>query len=266
MRPLPSLPGCRKRKVHIAFVLVFYLFVVGCTIEPQHELPKDRIGDLLQQSVIIITGSTNQAAHISKTQIEWIVEDIKAPLSIGSGFLVTDDGDVLTAQHVVHEREGTICVFYRCAGDWCATAGRVLYGDESLDLAILGTNIEPTSYARFETNEIKEHQPIFTIGARTGIHPGHIVSIDDGAELGEIYIRQNVGVGDSQGDSGGMIANVEGQVIGVLQGGYARRWPYKGERMAYGALLTSHWLSESLARAHERQQEKAQCSVAGDGL
>lgn len=137
--------------------------------------------------------------------------------SVGSGFVVQEDGIIVTAFHVVAGADYLTVKSFAGQG---YVVERVLGFDAAKDLCVLKINAD--------------HMPVLTLGDSDNLKPGQQVLLI-GAPLGLEYtvaggmfsgVRSIQGVQrlqysapSSPGNSGGPLLDVEGRVIGVLTSG-----------------------------------------------
>jgi serine protease Do len=141
---------------------------------------------------------------------------------IGSGVLVTADGKILTAAHVVQAADAIVVEF---AGGEMAPA-RVVASDSSADVALLEVLHVPKGVAPAklgDSDEAEVGESIFVIGAPLGItHTltvGHISArrLPDTTARGIVPAELfQTDAAINQGNSGGPMFNLAGEVIGVV--------------------------------------------------
>jgi S1-C subfamily serine protease len=141
---------------------------------------------------------------------------------IGSGVLVSADGKILTAAHVVQAADAIVVEFAR--GE--IAPARVVASDPTADVALLEVlhvpgNVKPAKLGDSDTTEVGES--IFVIGAPLGIaHTltvGHISARRlPGTTAGGIVPAElfQTDAAINQGNSGGPMFNLAGEVIGVV--------------------------------------------------
>ncbi len=173
----------------------------------------------------LLIGFTVQLSAFDVADHPWtksivLIGNLQAP-GMGSGFIVTEDGYIVTAAHVV-EAAGSVVVFpspllYRTA--------RLVYSDPLHDVALLKVEIANFEITPLPIGKLKESQigdPIFTLGHPYGIGWLMARGILSGVKYdagGYAYIFSDVA--SAPGSSGSPLLNARGQVIGLLQAGYA---------------------------------------------
>ena len=149
---------------------------------------------------------------------------VKTAGGLGSGFIIHEDGYLLTNDHVIAgETEITITVFAKGANGMDKKTWenvRVVASNAELDLALL--KIESGDKTRFPTvplgdsDELRQGQPVFAIGAPLGLErtvSQGIISLKNRIEDGRMYIQTTTQI--NPGNSGGPLFNLKGEVIGV---------------------------------------------------
>jgi len=140
----------------------------------------------------------------------------------GSGFVIREDGYVVTNNHVVREADRVIVEF---------TSGRRLRGrivgtDPLTDLAVLSVrsrDLEAASFGADERLEVGDW--VVAIGCPLGLEPSVTAGIVSAKNrrLGILGARRTAGYEDfiqtdaaiNQGNSGGPLVNLGGEVVGV---------------------------------------------------
>ena len=146
---------------------------------------------------------------------------IRTPSGLGSGFIIHPDGYVITNDHVIAgENEVTVTVFGAGTDKQTYPNVRILAASADLDLALL--KIETPDKRQFptvplgESDELKQGQPVFAIGAPLGLERSvsqGIISLRNRSENGGMYIQTTTQI--NPGNSGGPLFNLRGEVIGV---------------------------------------------------
>lgn len=143
----------------------------------------------------------------------------------GTGFIVSDDGMILTNKHVVSDKDAEYTVL---ANDGEKYEAKVLARDDTNDLAIL--KIEKNGLPTVElgdSDSIVIGQTVIAIGnalgefrntVSVGVVSGLSRSITAGGNVGEAEQLTGVIQTDAAinpGNSGGPLLNIKGQVIGI---------------------------------------------------
>ncbi|MEK7183481.1 MAG: trypsin-like peptidase domain-containing protein [Patescibacteria group bacterium] len=143
----------------------------------------------------------------------------------GSGFLVSEDGYVVTNAHVVSDVDANYTAFLNDGTQYDAT---VVAADDVLDVAVLKIEGDDFSYLEFgDSTTIKAGQSVVAIGNALGEF-SNTVSVGVVSGLARSIIASD-GVGQSEqltniiqtdaainpGNSGGPLLDLSGRVIGV---------------------------------------------------
>ena len=153
---------------------------------------------------------------------------VRVPGRLGSGFVIHEDGFVITNAHVIRgEQEISITVFIDEDGQG-APAKRVFEEVELVsfnplwDLALLRipaeqiADFELTALPLGDMHEVRAGDPVFAVGNPLGLEHSvseGIVSKTNRAARGMLYIQTTAAI--NAGNSGGPLLNLRGQVIGV---------------------------------------------------
>ncbi len=168
----------------------------------------------------------NTSVVVIKTSEREILEvGQERPVTIsglGSGVLISEDGLVLTAAHVVQTADVVVVEF--ATGE--KLRARVITSEPSADLALIKLVVEPPDVhvaTLGDSEEANVGDEVFVIGAPLGINHtltvGHISArrrpntIQSGFRLGEFF---QTDAAINQGNSGGPMFNMRGEVIGVV--------------------------------------------------
>ncbi|NYT65930.1 Do family serine endopeptidase [Alcaligenaceae bacterium] len=141
-------------------------------------------------------------------------EERTVPRGVGSGFIISDDGYILTNNHVVAKANG-IFVTLTSGKEYKAT---VIGTDPRTDVALIKIDAKDLPALPIgDSTKIKKGQWVLAIGSPFGLDStvtsGIISAIN--RETGEYlpFIQTDVAV--NPGNSGGPLINLAGQVIGV---------------------------------------------------
>lgn len=153
----------------------------------------------------------------------------KIPQSLGSGFIISDDGYVLTNHHVV---DGAEKVIVRLS-DRRELEAEVVGSDKRADIALLKIDAEDLPTVRLGNSEkIEVGEWVLAIGSPFGFDysvTAGIVSAKERALANETYvpfIQTDVAI--NPGNSGGPLFNLEGEVVGVNSQIYTRSGGFMG--------------------------------------
>ena len=147
----------------------------------------------------------------------------------GSGFIISDDGYILTNYHVVedaHKGNYDINVMLYDGTTYLAT---IVGFEESNDIAILKIDAEELNPATLaDSNEIKVGDTVYAVGNPLGelefsMSTGHISALDRviTTEENESINMFQIDAAVNEGNSGGPLYNNKGEVIGIVAAKYA---------------------------------------------
>ena len=142
---------------------------------------------------------------------------INTPDSTGSGFLVSDQGHIVTNAHVVGEH---LSVTVRSAAGELSNA-RVLGKNDRLDLAVVQTkrshHSQPMTLG--DASDIRPGDKVIALGFPLGDQLGQDYTVTEGI-VSALRVRDSVeriqtDAAINPGSSGGPLINLDGEVIGV---------------------------------------------------
>lgn len=149
---------------------------------------------------------------------------VSTPTGLGSGFIIHQDGYVVTNDHVVAgEHEIAVTVYRREKGGLEKAIYenvRIVATSPAQDLALL--KIEDEGAGGFSTVPIGESdglmqgERVFAIGSPLGLERSvseGIISLRNRIIAGRLFIQQTAEI--SPGNSGGPLFNLRGEVVGV---------------------------------------------------
>ena len=137
-------------------------------------------------------------------------------LGQGSGFLISDDGYILTNHHVV---KGSTSVNVRLSSEK-SYKGTVVGIDDSLDIAVVKINAQNLPYAKLgKSEDIRVGDWVVAIGNPYGLShsvTSGIISAKNrtlGAGPYDDYLQTDASI--NPGNSGGPLFNLKGEVVGI---------------------------------------------------
>lgn len=194
-------------------------------------------------SVVVITTQEKEIASASGTRLVSVA-------GLGSGVLVSADGKVLTAAHVVQTADAIAVKFLN--GETLGAS--VVYSEPAADVALLQLKRAPREpeVARLGDSDMVEvGDQVFVVGAPLGI--GHTLTV------GHVSGRRgpDVGPGDmrmaeyfqtdaaiSPGNSGGPLFDMSGNVVGIVSHILSRSGGSEGLGFAITSNIARHLLLE----------------------
>ena len=151
------------------------------------------------------------------------------PQSLGSGFIVSQDGYILTNQHVVKEADKIVVLL----NDRRQMLAELIGIDESSDLALLKIDAQDLPFLQLaDSSQLRVGEWVLAIGSPFGFDysvTAGIVSAKGRSLDSEQYvpfIQTDVAI--NPGNSGGPLFNLEGEVVGINSQIYTRSGGFMG--------------------------------------
>ncbi len=171
--------------------------------------------------------------------------------SLGSGFIISSDGYILTNQHVVEDADKIIVRL----SDRRELEAEVVGIDELTDLALLKIDAEGLPAAKIgDSDEVKPGQWVLAIGSPFGFD--HSVTAGIVSAVGRSLPRENyvpfiqTDVAINPGNSGGPLINLEGEVIGINSQIYSQTGGYMGLSFAIPIDVAMNVVAQLKATGH----------------
>lgn len=151
---------------------------------------------------------------------------VQTPTGLGSGFVIHEDGYVITNDHVIAgENRISITIFEEGTNELSKATYdnvRIVATSSELDLALLKIETESEAGA-FATaplaataGGLREGQTVFAIGSPMGLDrtvSEGIISVANRVINGRLYLQTTTQI--NPGNSGGPLFNLKGEVVGV---------------------------------------------------
>jgi len=163
-------------------------------------------------------------------------DDYDGPLgrSLGSGFIISDDGYVLTNHHVV-DRAQEVKVILSDRREFTA---KVIGSDEQSDVALIKLDATELPFLRTgNSNEVKPGQWAVAIGSPFGLDQSVTAGIVSAVQRATSntqryvpFIQTDVAI--NRGNSGGPLLNTSGEVIGINSQIFSNSGGYMGVSFA----------------------------------
>jgi serine protease Do len=174
-------------------------------------------------AVVAVSASQTQAG------IEIPVEPQQGNPSLGSGFIISDDGYILTNYHVVKDARQIMVKFK----DSHILEATLIGSDKVTDVSLLKVNASGLQKVKIgSVTALEVGEWVLAIGAPFGFEQSvtkGIVSAKNRMVSKEVYvpfIQTDVAI--NQGNSGGPLFNTQGQVVGVNAWIYSKTGGYEG--------------------------------------
>lgn len=152
----------------------------------------------------------------------WGVPKEQQQQSMGSGFIISKDGYVLTNNHVVEEADEVIVTLLNRK----SYKARIIGKDQKLDLALLRirdekgnvpSDLSPVPFA--DSEKVRIAEPVFAVGNPFGLQhtvtTGIISAKNRTIGLGPLDNFLQTDASINPGNSGGPLFNMKGEVIGI---------------------------------------------------
>lgn len=179
------------------------------------------VSDMIEE----ISQSVVGISKIKGTGNSIFLKDSATQLGLGSGVIITDNGYILTNEHVCGGKYSTCYVTLENGRMY---NGTVVWADSEIDLAIVKINVKSLKYVVLGDSEsVKVADSVYAIGNPIGFEfqrtvTGGIISAknrtikleEDGKEIYmEDLIQTDATI--NPGNSGGPLINLNGEVIGI---------------------------------------------------
>lgn len=201
------------------FLSIFFLS--GCTtITQAYQVKENSIQKLYKKinpSVVEL-----HVQSLADPKIGQVAYKAKTANSLGSGALVSSEGRILTAAHVIDKATAIEVQF----ADGTKTTGHVVWVEPLIDLAMIQAGEVPSSAKPLKLAKANDYQigeQIVVIGAPFGVSHslsvGYLSGIRDGNAIpGRKLVPRLLQTDASinQGNSGGPMFNLEGEIVGIV--------------------------------------------------
>lgn len=154
-------------------------------------------------------------------------ESEQRPRGIGSGFVLSADGYVMTNAHVVEGADELIVTF----PDQTEYVGKIIGADKRTDVAVVKIDANGLSPVRLgDSDRLRVGEWVMAIGSPYGLEntvTAGIVSAK-ARETGDFlpFIQTDVAI--NPGNSGGPLINMRGEVVGINSQIYSRSGGFQG--------------------------------------
>ena len=155
-------------------------------------------------------------------------------VSLGSGFLVSDDGYVLTNHHVV---DGASTITVRLS-DRREFKAKLVGSDQQSDIAVLKIEGRGLPALRMAADPVKAGQWVVAIGSPFGLDHSVTAGIVSAVGRSNPYANQQyvpfiqTDVAINRGNSGGPLLNTRGEVVGINSQIFSNSGGYMGVSFA----------------------------------
>jgi serine protease Do len=185
---------------------------------------------------------------------------VRTPGGLGSGFIIREDGYLVTNAHVVQGEIELTVVIYQETEDGFEKKlfenARLVAVNPFIDLALVKIDEEDLGdikLTRVVLGNITEQdvgEPVFAIGAPLGMDRSvseGIISIKNRSHEGKVYVQTTAAI--NPGNSGGPLFNSKGEVIAVNTLGYMFA---EGMNLSIPVDYVKHFIENRDAFAYDR--------------
>lgn len=188
----------------------------------------DTINEKNQTVADIIENVSNSVVGISKLKENGnsiFLKDSATQLGLGTGVIVSENGYILTNEHVSGAKYSNCYVTLKNGKEYTAN---VVWSDSDLDLAVIKINVQGLQYATLgDSDKVRAGEIVYAIGNPIGfefqrtVTSGIISAVDRTIKIEEenkqSYMEDLIQTDATinPGNSGGPLINPQGQVIGI---------------------------------------------------
>lgn len=177
------------------------------------QISSDDIASEQLPKLIVIAGKST--GEFSSRNIEPYTVTIRVGMGHGSGFIVGNDGYVITNAHVVGEAEKVQVV----TSMGLEIEGTVVSKSKSRDVALISTPLKTRAPVPVDTAIPVVGSEVYAVGSplkeelSLTVTKGIVSAIRSDSASGNVFIQGDVAI--SPGNSGGPLFNKDGELIGV---------------------------------------------------
>ena len=178
-----------------------------------------------EKTINSVVKSVVGISKLEQTGTSIFLEDSESKLGLGSGIILTDNGYILTNQHVVGNKYSNCYVTLENGKSY---NGSVLWSDSNIDLAIVKIMANSLDYINLgDSDKLTLAEEVYAIGNPIGIEfqrtvtKGIISGINRTIKLNEneteSYMEDLIQTDATinKGNSGGPLVNKDGELIGI---------------------------------------------------
>ena len=182
-------------------------------------------GQEISEMIEKVSHSIVGISKIKSTGNTIFLSNANYELGLGTGVIITDNGYILTNEHVSGNKFSTCYVTLENGNSY---NGSVIWADSEIDLAIVKINAKTIDYAKLgDSDNIKVADNVYAIGNPVGFEfqrtvTGGIISainrtIKFEEKEKEVYMEDLIQTDATinPGNSGGPLINADGEVIGI---------------------------------------------------
>ena len=190
------------------------------SVEQMKEQGK-QIGDVIEE----VTSSVVGISKIKNAGSTIFLEDGATQLGLGTGVIVSENGYILSNEHVTGAKYSNCYVTLENGRSYSAN---VVWSDSNLDLSICKINVKNLPYAKLgDSSNVRVGEAVYAIGNPIGyefqrtVTAGIISALDRTVRIDEnetsTYMEDLIQTDATinPGNSGGPLINLDGNVIGI---------------------------------------------------
>lgn len=189
--------------------------------EPKEEVVEKNPSEIIESAVKSVVG----ISKLQQSGSSIFLGNFESKLGLGSGIIVTENGYILTNQHVAGNKYSNC---YVTLENGQVYDGTVVWADSNIDLAIVkitGNNLEYMQLA--DSDNIRLAEDVYAIGNPIGIEfqrtvtkgiisgINRTIKIEDSEESNYMEDLIQTDATINEGNSGGALINTNGELIGV---------------------------------------------------
>ncbi|OMH38121.1 DegQ family serine endoprotease [Motiliproteus sp. MSK22-1] len=174
-----------------------------------------------------------------------------APKSLGSGFIISDDGYILTNNHVVKDADEILVRL----SDRSEMEAELIGADPRSDLALLKVDAEGLPTVKLgNSDKLKSGEWVLAIGSPFGFD--HTVTAGIVSATGRSLANENyvpfiqTDVAINPGNSGGPLFNLDGEVVGINSQIYTRSGGFMGLSFAIPITMAMEVVDQLKDKGH----------------
>ncbi len=234
----------KKKERTVLIILMIVIIALLCVLiikleaplqiqtkEPMYNVTKlstnneENVEKQSQKTIDTVVKSVVGISKLEQSGTSIFLDNFESKLGLGSGIILTDNGYILTNEHVVGSKFSNCYVTLENGKNY---NGTVLWADSNIDLAIVKIMANNLDYIELgDSDSISLAEEVYAIGNPIGIEfqrtvtKGIISGINRTIKLNEneqeSYMEDLIQTDATinQGNSGGPLINQNGQLIGV---------------------------------------------------
>ena len=190
------------------------------TVEKTEENNK-KVADIIEETTKSIVG----ISKLKNTGVSIFSKSNESELGLGTGFIITDNGYIISNEHVTGSKYSTCYITLENGNSY---DGHVVWSDSDLDLSIIKINAKNLSYVKIgDSDKIRVGETVYAIGNPIGfefrrtVTSGIIsakkrtIKIEEADKSSYMTDLIQTDATINPGNSGGPIIYPNGEVIGV---------------------------------------------------